>query len=79
MMPRAFADEHDQCRERIRHAEHELHDAIDKHGPQSPEAEHKRHDLNDAREWCWKHDHGWWDEQNQRWHTERDWEGHDQH
>jgi len=33
--------------------------------------------LREAREWCWTHEHKWWDEDNRRWHTDRDWDDHD--
>jgi len=36
-----------------------------------------RQQLHEAREYCWTHAHKWWDEDNHRWHTDRDWDDHD--
>jgi dienelactone hydrolase len=66
-----------ECQERIAKADHRLHQAAAKHGWNSPQAEEKRRDLSAAREHCWEHGHRWWDEDGQRWHTERDWDVHD--
>jgi len=67
----------DDCQKRIIKADHKLHEAIDKHGWQSSQAEHWRHELAEARSYCWEHGHRWWDEDGHRWHTERDWDDHD--
>jgi len=67
----------DDCQKRIAKADHKLHQAIDKHGWQSSQAEHWRHELAEARSSCWEHGHRWWDEDGHRWHTERDWDDHD--
>lgn len=67
----------DDCQKRTAKADHNLHEAISKHGPQSPEAEHWRQELAAARSYCWEHDHRWWDEDGKRWHTEQDWNEHD--
>jgi hypothetical protein len=67
----------DDCQKRTEKADHNLHEAIRKHGPQSPEAEHWRQELAAARSYCWGHDHRWWDEDGHRWHTEQDWNEHD--
>jgi len=77
-VPRLHADEHyERCQRRIAHADHELHEAIEKHGRHSPQADHKRNELREARERCWSEYHRWWDEDEHRWHTERDWNDHD--
>ena len=76
-VPRAHAEDYEHCQRRIAHADHELHLAIERHGRHSPEADHKRHDLREARERCWNQYHRWWDEDAHRWHTERDWDEHD--
>jgi hypothetical protein len=76
-VPRLHADDYERCQRRIAHADHELHEAIEKHGRHSPQAEHKRHELHEARERCWSEYHRWWDEDEHRWHTERDWDEHD--
>jgi hypothetical protein len=73
--PSAKAD--DYCQERIRHADHQLHEAIEHHGWESRQAAHARHELAEAREYCWEHSHRWWDEDRNRWHTDRDWDDHD--
>ena len=75
-LPRANADTDDQCKARIVHADHKLHDAIDHHGPNSPQADHARHELQEARERCWKEHHKWWDEDAHRWHDQQDWDDH---
>jgi hypothetical protein len=33
--------------------------------------------LEAARSYCWDHGKRWWDEDGKRWHTEKDWDGHD--
>ncbi len=75
--PAARANEESECRERIVRADHRLHEAAEKHGWDSPEARHRRVELKEARERCWEHGHRWWDEDGQRWHTDRDWDEHD--
>ena len=67
----------EDCRDRIVKADHKLHEAAAKHGWASPEAATRRGELNAARAYCWDHGHRWWDEDGQRWHTERDWDEHD--
>jgi hypothetical protein len=74
--PRAVADD-DACRHRLTKADHKLHEAAEHHGWNSPQAEHARHDLREAREFCWSKFHKWWDEDGRRWHTDRDWDDHD--
>jgi hypothetical protein len=73
-MPRAHAETEEQCKDRIVKANVKLHDAIDHHGPNSSQADHARHDLQDARERCWKEHHKWWDEDQHRWHDQQDWD-----
>ncbi len=75
--PQARADQEHDCQSRIAHADHQLHDAIEHHGPNSKQADHWRHELNNAREWCWNHYHRWWDEDGHSWHSEHDWDDHD--
>jgi hypothetical protein len=72
--PTVQASEESDCRERIVKADHRLHEEATKHGWDSPQAAEKRRDLTAARERCWEHGHRWWDEDGQRWHTERDWD-----
>jgi hypothetical protein len=67
----------EECQERLVHADHKLHEAIEHHGYESRQADHWRHELREAREYCWEHSHRWWDEDGHRWHTERDWDDHD--
>ena len=74
-VPRAEAA--DGCQKRLIHADHELHRAIEKHGYESSQAEHWRHELREARTWCWEHGHRWWNEDEHRWHSDRDWDDHD--
>lgn len=69
--------EHDSCQRRLVRADHRLHEAAERHGWESRQAESARHNLHDAREYCWAHAHRWWDEDGHRWHTERDWDEHD--
>ena len=75
--PRAHAEDQDRCQRRIVHAEHELHEAIERHGRHSREADHERRELHEVRERCWRENHRWWDEHEHRWHQERDWDEHD--
>ena len=74
--PRSRADEH-ECQERIAKADHRLHEAAEHHGWNSKQADHARHELSEARQYCWEHSHRWWDEDEHRWHTDRDWDEHD--
>jgi hypothetical protein len=67
----------DDCQKRTAKADHKLHEAIEHHGPQSSQAEHWRHELAEARSYCWEHSHRWWDEDGHRWRTEHDWDDHD--
>jgi hypothetical protein len=67
----------DDCQKRTMKADHNLHEAIQKHGPASPEAEHWRSELAAARSFCWEHEHKWWDEDGNRWRSDKDWDMHD--
>jgi hypothetical protein len=67
----------DECQKRIAKADHRLHEAIEHHGRESKQANHARHQLREAREYCWNHAHRWWDEDEHRWRTERNWDDHD--
>lgn len=67
----------DDCQRRTAHADHKLHEAIEHHGWQSPEAQHWRHELAEARSYCYEHAHRWWDEDGHRWRSDRDWDEHD--
>ena len=73
--PRAFAD--NDCQRRIARADHRVHEAAEHHGWNSPQAQHARAKLHEAREHCWGHYHKWWDEDGHRWRTDRDWDDHD--
>jgi hypothetical protein len=63
-----------ECQHRVVKADHHLHDAVEHHGWDSKQAEHARHELREAREYCWSTYHRWWDEDGHRWHTDRDWD-----
>ena len=76
-VPCLQAEDLDGCQRRVAHAEHELHEAIEKHGRHSIRANHERRELHDARERCWHERHQWWNEHERRWHKERDWDEHD--
>jgi len=76
-VPRPQAEDQDQCPRRVAHAEHELLQAIEKHGRHSKQANHERRELHEARERCWSERHQWWDEHEHRWHKDRDWDEHD--
>lgn len=80
-VPRAFGQSQEEinerCQRRVQHAEHELHEAIERHGRHSREADHERRELHEVREQCWRENHRWWDEHEQRWHGERDWDDRD--
>jgi hypothetical protein len=65
------------CQRRINRADHRLHEAIEHHGYRSPQADSARHNLAEAREYCWGHGHRWWDSDSQNWHTEHDWRDED--
>jgi hypothetical protein len=67
----------DDCQRRTARADHKLHEAIEHHGYQSPEAAHWRQELAEARSYCWEHSHRWWDEDGHRWRSDRDWDEHD--
>jgi hypothetical protein len=76
-VPRLQAEDLDRCQRRVAHAEHELHESIEKHGRNSKQAIHERRELHNARERCWRERHQWWDEHEHRWHNDRDWNEHD--
>ena len=76
-VPRLQAEDLDRCQRRVAHAEHELHEAIEKHGRHSRQANHERRELHSVRERCWRERHRWWDEHERRWHMDRDWNEHD--
>jgi len=67
----------DDCQKRTINADHKLHKAVEHHGWDSPEAQHWRQELAEARSYCWDHEHKWWDEDAHRWHSDRDWDDHD--
>jgi len=69
----------DDCQKRIAHADHKLHEAGEHHGWDSPEAAKYRRELEEARSYCWEHNHRWWSEDDHKWHTEHDWDDHDHH
>ena len=75
--PRLQAETLERCQRRIAHADHELHEAIQRHGRRSRQANHERRELHNARERCWRERHQWWEEHERRWHKERDWDEHD--
>lgn len=76
-VPRAHAESEEECQHRIAHADHELHEAIERFGPESRQAEHERHELHEARERCWREHRRWWDEDAHRWHDQHDWDDRD--
>ena len=76
-VPKLQAEDIDRCQRRVAHADHELHEAIKKHGRNSRQANQERHELRAARERCWSEQHRWWDEHEHRWRTDRDWNEHD--
>jgi len=67
----------DDCQKRVRRADHDLHKAARRYGWDSPQAAHERHELSEARARCWERNHRWWDEDDRRWRSERDWDDHD--
>jgi hypothetical protein len=75
--PSVRADDEGSCQRRIAKADHRLHVAAERNGWQSEQAEKARHELREAREFCWTHGHKWWDEDDRRWHSDRDWDDHD--
>src|SRR5712675_2497083 len=76
-VPSLRAETIDRCQQRVAHADHELHTAIERHGRHSRQADHERRELRAARERCWQERQQWWDEHERRWHHERDWDEHD--
>ena len=74
--PRVRADD-DECQKRIAKADHRLHEAIEHHGRESRQADNARHGLHEARENCYNRNHQWWDEDEHRWRSDRDWDDHD--
>src|ERR1700682_5074090 len=72
-VPRLQAEDLDRCQRRVASGEHEVHQAIEKHGRNSSRANHERRELHKVRDGCWRERHRWWDEHEHRWHTERDW------
>ncbi len=76
--PRLRADDpQEECQKRVAHAQHELQEAIERHGRHSRQADHERRELRAERERCWNRYHRWWDEREHRWHEEHDWDDRD--
>jgi hypothetical protein len=48
----AGADDRDRCNENVQRWEQKLERDIDRHGVNSRQANHDRHELNEARETC---------------------------
>ena len=69
--------DNDDCQRRVARADHRLHEAIERHGYQSRQAERRRHELRQVRERCWNRSRRWWNEHEHRWHTDRDWDDND--
>lgn len=65
------------CQRRIAQADRKLHQAVDHHGWNSPQAAKYRSQLASARSSCWEHGHRWWNEDDRTWHTDRNWDDHD--
>ena len=63
-----------ECQHRVARADHRLHEAIEHHGWDSRQADHARHELREAREYCYTTYHRWWDEDDRHWHSDRDWD-----
>ncbi len=75
-MNRASADS-DYCQRRTARADYKLHQAIERHGYNSRQADHWRHELHEARERCWRERQQWWNEHEHRWHHDHDWDDRD--
>jgi hypothetical protein len=71
--PGLRADE-SECQHRLAKADHRLHEAVEHHGWDSPQAHHARERLREERERCYTGYHRWWDEDEHRWHSDRDWD-----
>ena len=69
----AQAHDRDACYRRINKAEWKLDEAVEHHGYYSRQAEHRRHELREARERCWRERHEWWDRHENRWRRDREW------
>ena len=76
-VPRAHAESEEDCQRRVERADQLLHIAIHKNGPESEDANRRRHELREARERCWHEFHKWWDPDRRRWHDQQDWDDHD--
>jgi hypothetical protein len=59
------------CRDKIHDAHHRIELAIANFGNNSHEARVRQHEYNDVRMWCWRQYRGWWDDQHDRWRTDR--------
>ncbi len=66
----AEAHNREQCGRRIERAEWKLDEAIQRHGYYSPQADHRRHELWEARERCWRQNREW-SEHHRRWREDR--------
>jgi hypothetical protein len=71
--PNVRADEA-ECQHRTERADHHVHEAVEHHGWDSKQAEHARHELSEAREYCWNQHHKWWDVEAHEWRVEHNWE-----
>ena len=75
--PAVRADNQRDCQRRIARADRRVHQAVQRYGWQSRQADNARYQLRQEREYCWSHVHRWWDEDGRRWRTDRDWNDHD--
>jgi len=55
--PSAKAADYYDCQRRVMRADQKLHEAVEHHGWYSRQADHWRHELQEARERCWHDRH----------------------
>jgi hypothetical protein len=69
----ARADRHEECESRIHKAEWNLRRAVERHGEGSPQADFRRHQLEEIREHCRDHrDHDERREEHREQHEEHE-------
>jgi hypothetical protein len=68
--PSAKANAWEDCDRRVERAEWKLHEAIERHGYYSRQAQHWRHELREEQQRCWR-------ERERREHRDYDWHRYD--
>lgn len=67
--PRAHADD---CKKQTEKAVKDWHKAVQHEGTKSDAAKYAKHEVRNAQQACWDTQRRWWDPEEHRWHTDKD-------